>query len=130
MRGLKAPPRRIEAPESLHVLGDTKNLLLGLHGARPRDQLEVAAADFNIVGDADDRVVGVEFAVGALERLRDALHGLDHVEALQKLGVDFACIADQTDDCAELPHRDMHIQTSALEPTDQIVDLLLRGAGL
>jgi hypothetical protein len=80
--------------------------------------------------DVNNRVVGVELAVGALERLRDARDRLDHVQALKQLRVDRARIPDEAEDRAELPNGDVHVEPSALEPFCQVVDLLLRRAGL
>lgn len=46
----------------------------------------------------DDGVLGVELAVGALERLGDALHALDDIHGLEQERVDLGRVAHQADD--------------------------------
>jgi hypothetical protein len=89
----------------------------------------MTAADFE-AGDVDDRVVGVEFSICALERFRDARDGLDHLEALQKLRIDLARVADEPDNRPVLPDRQVYVEAPAFKPFRQVVNLLLRRAGL
>ena len=55
------------APAALHAACDADEVL-ALDGAGTGDDLELVAADLDAVAAVDDGVLGVELAVGALER--------------------------------------------------------------
>ena len=85
-------------------------------------------ADFDAVAAVDDGVLGVELAVGALERLGDALYALDDVHRLEQERVDLGRIAHQADDRLVLAARDIGLQTLFLNPADDMADGLVAGA--
>ena len=76
----------------------------------------------------DDGVLGVEFAVGTLKRLGDALYALDDVHGLEQERVDLGRIAHQADDGLVLAARDIGLQTLLLNPADDVTDGLVAGA--
>ena len=111
----------------LHAAGDADEVL-ALDGARAGDDLELIAADLDAVAAVDDGVLGVELAVGALERLGDALHALDDVHGLEQERVDLGRIAHQADDRLVLAARDVGLQALFLNPADDMADGLVAGA--
>ena len=76
----------------------------------------------------DDGVLGVEFAVGTLKRLGDALHALDDIHGLEQERVDLGRIAHQADDGLVLAARDVGLETLLLNPADDMTDGLVAGA--
>ena len=76
----------------------------------------------------DDGVLGVELAVGTLERLGDALHTLDDVHGLEEERVDLGRIAHQADNGLVLAARHVGFETLLLNPADDVADGLIAGA--
>ena len=76
----------------------------------------------------DDGVLGVELAVGALERLGDALHALDDVHGLEQERVDLGGVSHETDNGLVLTARDVGLQAFFLNPADDMADGLVTGA--
>ena len=111
----------------LHAAGDADEVL-ALDGAGSGDDLELVAADLDAVAAVDDGVLGVELAVGALERLGDALHALDDVHGLEQERVDLSCVAHEADDGLVLAARDVGLETLLLNPADDVADGLVAGA--
>lgn len=89
----RAAPEHI-GPGRLHGLGHGHDLLLGFHGAGTGHNAEIAAADLHIA-DLYDGIVGVVFAVAALERLGHALDAVDNVEAGDEVHIDARRVADE-----------------------------------
>ena len=108
----------------LDGLGDIDDLLLGFHGARPRDHGEMPAAELR-VAHAHDGVVGVELAVAALERVGHALDGIDDIQTFQQRHIDPARIADQTQHGLILAERGMHVNILVPQPVDELISLFL-----
>jgi hypothetical protein len=50
--------------------------------------------DFYIISHGHDRVVRVEFAVGAFERVADSFDRLDYFESLYQINIDIPDVAD------------------------------------
>ena len=111
----------------LHAAGDADEVL-ALDGAGAGDDLELVTADFDAVAAVDDGVLGVELAVGTLERLGDALHALDDVHGLEQERVDLGRVAHQADDGLILAARDIGLQALFLNPADDMADGLVAGA--
>ncbi len=111
----------------LHAAGDADEVL-ALDGARAGDDLELVAAYMYAVAAVDDGVLGVELAVGALERLGDALHTLDDVHGLEQERVDLGRVAHQADDGLVLAARDVGLESLFLDPADDVADGLVAGA--
>ena len=102
--------------------------VLALDGAGAGDDLELVAADLDAVAAVDDGVLGVELAVGALERLGDALYALDDVHGLEQERVDFGRVAHQADDGLVLAARDVGLESFFLDPADNVAYGLIAGA--
>jgi len=102
--------------------------VLALDGAGTGDDLELVAADLDAVAAVDDGILGVEFAVGTLKRLGDALHALDDIHRLEQERVDLGRIAHQADDRLVLAARDIGLQTLFLNPADDMAYGLVAGA--
>ena len=111
----------------LYAAGDADEVL-ALDGAGAGDDLELVAADLDAVAAVDDGVLGVELAVGALERLGDALYALDDVHGLEQERVDLGRVAHQADDGLVLAARDVGLETLLLNPADDVADGLVAGA--
>ena len=119
----RAAAKQLRA-RGLDGLGDIDDLLLGFHGARPRDHGEMPAAELR-VAHAHDGVVGVELAVAALERVGHALDGIDDIQTFQQRHIDPARIADQTQHGLILAERGMHVNILVPQPVDELISLFL-----
>ena len=75
-----------------------------------------------------DGVVRVELAVAALERLRDALDGIDDAETRNKIHVDPARVTHETKYGLILADRGVDLQSLLLQPVDKLVFLLFGSA--
>lgn len=106
MRGLVGSAAQHRGAGGLHAACDADEVL-ALDGAGTGDDLELVAADLDAVTAVDDGVLGVELAVGALERLGDALHALDDIHGLEQERVDLGRIAHQADNRLILAARDI-----------------------
>ena len=106
---------------------DGNDLLLGFHAARACDHSKIPAADAG-VSRLDDGVLGVEFPVGLLERLRDPLDGLNHFQTFQKIDVHPAGVADQTENGDLRAFGNVNVQIHIFEPVHKVLDLGGRGA--
>lgn len=115
------------APAAFYAVCDADEVL-ALDGAGAGDDLELVAADFDAVAAVDDGVLGVELAVGALERLGDALHALDDIHGLEQERVDLGRIAHQADDRLVLAARDIGLQPLFLNPADDMAYGIVAGA--
>ena len=105
------------------------DLPLRFDGARPRDHAEIAAADLHIA-DLYDGIVGVIFAVAALERLGHALDTVDDVEAGDKIHIDARRVADESEDRLIIALGDVDVQAKIFQPADELVTALLGDAVL
>ena len=65
----------------------------------------------------------MELAVAALERLGDALDGVDNIQTGDEVHVYTGRVADQTKNGLEFTLRDMDAQTLSFQPFDQLVAL-------
>ena len=70
----------------------------------------------------------MELAVGALERLGDALHTLDDVHGLEQERVDLGRVAYQADDGLVLAARDVGFESLFLNPANDVAYGLVAGA--
>lgn len=124
---MKAPPRRICAPEALtaFAMPTICSSLSTLHG--PRDHHEVPAADAH-VPDLHDGVVRVELAVAALERLRDALDGIYDAKTGDKVHIDPARVTHETENGLILADGGVDLQSLLLQPVNKLVFLLFGSA--
>ena len=99
------------------------DLLLALNAARARDHHEVSAADTHIP-DLHDRIIRVKLAVAALERLRNALNGINDAKARDKVHIDPARVAHETEDGLILADGGVDPQSLLLQPVNKLVFLL------
>lgn len=113
----------------LDQLGDEADLLLALDRAGAGRDGEIAAADLH-APDLDDRVGGVELAVGVLIRLLDAFDVLDDVQRFEQVDVDRRRVADESHNRLRGALAHMHLQILALQPRDEVLDLILIGVFL
>ena len=121
--GLEGAAPQHPRAAGLHGLGHGDDLLPALHAAGPCDDLEVPPADLR-ASTVDDGVVLVEFAVGALEGLLDALDGLHDVQRGDQVHVHSAGVADQADDGVVLALGDVQPEAVALQPVRQVLHLV------
>ena len=103
----------------LDRLRDRDDLLLRLHGARPRNHDEVATADLH-VADLNDGVLRVELAVAALEGLAHALDAVDDAEAADQIHVHVGRVADETEHGLIFALGNVDDQPLSLEPVDEL----------
>ena len=106
----------------LHGLRDADHLLFALDAARPRDDLEVPAADLH-AGAIDDRILRMELAVRGLIGLLDALDGFDRTQLLDETDVDFRDVADASDQRFLRTLRHMRRDVPRQKPALQVLDL-------
>ena len=104
----------------LHIVGNAHDLFFRLDRAGTCDHREVAAADFD-AADIDNRIVRMELAVAAFERVGDAAHGVDDIEACNQVHVDGFRVADESEDGLIIALRNMDAEILGFEPADQLV---------
>ena len=78
------------------ALGDEAHLLVRFHRAGARNDLETAAAKLYAV-DIDDRIGGMELAVGVLIGLADAANGFHDIQRRQKIDIHAGGVADKAE---------------------------------
>ena len=121
--GLEGPAAQKRGPRRLDLFRHQNDLPFTLHRAWARDDLEMTAAQRQTAA-IDHRVHRVEFAVGLLERLLDALDVLHDVQGLDQVNVDARRVTDQPQ------HRMMHTlrliddEMLASQPVLQVLHLL------
>ena len=109
----------------LDALRHGDDLLLRLHGAGSGHHQEVAPADLRPAGKGDDGVLLVEFPVGVLVGLLDALDGFDDVQGQDALDVHPGGVAHQSDDGVVRAYGLVGLQAHAVEPAVEELHLLL-----
>ena len=70
--------------------------------------------------DVDDGVVGVKFAVAALELFADPLYRIDYVETGDEVHIDLGGVSDQSEDRLVCSVGNMNAEAEAFEPFDQL----------
>ena len=80
------------------------------------------------VADLHDGVVRVELAVAALERLRDALDGINDAETGDKVHIDPARVTHKTENGLILADGGVDLQSLLLQPVNKLVFLLFGSA--
>ena len=126
---LERPTAQDVRPAGLHVPRHDVHDLVALHGTRPRNHRQAAAADFHLA-HVHDAVFLVELAAGELERLHDR-QGLFHVRNLhQHFGLRLRLVADDADDGAAFAPAHVRSKAEFLDAFDDMVDLFERGIRL
>ena len=74
-----------------------------------------------------DGVIGVELAVGVLERLLDALHAFHDVEGTDEILVDDGRVADEPHDGGVVALAHVDVEPQPFDPLDKVVHLLFVG---
>ena len=110
----------------LAAAGDLDEVV-ALDRAGARYDLKRAAADLDAAAEVDHGVGGVEFAVGLLEGLGDALDALDDVHRFEQERVDLGGVAHKADDRLVGAAAYMGGEALALDPRDDTGDGLVRG---
>ena len=110
----------------LAAAGDLDEVV-ALDRAGARYDLKRAAADLDAAAEVDHGVSGVEFAVGLLEGLGDALDALDDVHRFEQERVDLGGVAHKADDRLVGAAAYMGGEALALDPRDDMGDGLVRG---
>ena len=131
VRGLKAPPRSIDAPASRDRARDLERLLARLDRARPGDQREGVAAADAAAGDVDDgRLVVGELGAGQLVGPRDRDDAVDARPCPPGRARRTPCgIADRADRGRQLARQHEHVDADRLQPLAHGRDLRLGGLG-
>ncbi len=126
--GLEGPAPEDLRASQLYGLGHGNDLLLRLHGAGAGHHQEVAPADFGPVGQGDDGVLLMEFPVGVLVGLLDALDGFHDVQGHDALDIHPGGVSHQAHDGVVFADGLVRLQPHAVEPVVEELHLLpLRG---
>ena len=80
--------------------------------------------------DVHDRVVRVELAVAALERLRHARHGVHDAETADEVHIHACRVAHETENGLIHSLGNVDIEPLTFQPVDELVALILRDAVL
>ena len=81
----------------LYRLCDFKHLSFAFNRARAGNNREDISAYSSLSGNVDNRVVGMEFTVRALERIGYALYAVNDIETREHFRVDFCRVSDKSD---------------------------------
>jgi len=105
----------------LDMTGDFIKHRRALDGARARDHGHRAAADLDLA-DRDNRVLLVEFPLASLNGFMIGKHLLHAGNGLERFGLQFVLVADDTDNGPMLALAEVRLQAEFLDPVNDMVN--------
>ncbi len=107
--GLEGSATQELGPAGFHPLRHAADLFLALHRARARNQGQASPADALASGELNDRVLGVELAVGLFIGLLHPAHRGHHLLGGNVLVIDGGGVADEAQHGAGRAHPGIYL---------------------
>jgi len=110
-----------------HLLGGRKQLLAGLHRARPRHNYHLLAADLQTVGETNHRAFRAEAAPCQLVRSTDAVYLIHTTKQLQFPDVEVCTSSHGAEHGLAHTCTAVHFEAHLHQVLDDLLNLLLAG---